>query len=105
MQNMSDLYVRFIKENENKPFTEIEPKDIREKIIKAFATINSNVRKGNREYNEMYVSNPNVMSVFAYSTSDHVGNVMDFVQNSSSRLDFLKKYALERDIPMIVFGD
>ena len=98
-------YVKFIKENENKPFTEIDPKDIRNKIIKAFATINSNVRKGDREYNEMYASNPNVMGVFAYSENDNVGNVIDFVQNQSSRLDFLKKFALERNIPMIVFGD
>ena len=98
-------YVRFIKENENKPFTEIDPKDFREKIIKTFATINSNVRNGNREYNEMYASNPNVMGVFAYSQSNHVENVIDFMQNESSRLDFLKKFALEREIPMIVFGD
>ncbi len=103
---MSDSeYVKFVKENENKPFTEIEPKDVREKIIKAFATINSNVRKGNREYNEMYVSNPNVMGVFAYSPIDKVGNVINFVKNNSLNLDFLKKFALERDIPMIVFGD
>ena len=103
---MSDSeYVRFVKENENKPFTEIEPEEVREKIIKAFATINSNVRKGNREYNEMYASNPNVMGVFAYSPSNHVGDVMDFVQNNSTHLDFLKKFAIERDIPMIVFGD
>ncbi len=98
-------YVRFIKENENKPFTEIDPKDFREKIIKTFATINSNVRNGNREYNEMYASNPNVMGVFAYSQSNHVENVINFMQNESSRLDFLKKFALEREIPMIVFGD
>ena len=103
---MSDSeYVKFVKENENKPFTEIEPEKVREKIIKAFATINSNVRKGNREYNEMYASNPNVMGVFAYSPSNHVGDVMDFVQNNSTHLDFLKKFAIERDIPMIVFGD
>lgn len=100
-----DEYVRFVKENENKPFTEIEPADLREKIIKAFATINSNVRKGNREYNEMYASNPNVMGVFVYSPDDNVGNVLEFVENNLSRLDFLKKFALERDIPMIVFGD
>lgn len=100
-----DEYVRFVKENENKPFTEIEPADVREKIIKAFATINSNVRKGNREYNEMYASNPNVMGVFAYSSSDNVGNVLEFVENNLSRLDFLKQFAIERDIPMIVFGD
>ena len=53
----------------------------------------------------MYASNPKVMGVFAYSTSNYVGNTMNFIQNNSYRLDFLKKFALERDIPMIVFGD
>ena len=98
-------YVEFIKENKNKPFTEIEPKDIKDKIIKALATINSNVRTGNREYNEMFISNPKVMGVFAYSASNYVGDTMKFVQRHSYSLDFLKKFALEHDIPMIIFGD
>ena len=103
---MSDAeYVEFVRRNENKSFTEIEPVEYREKIIKAFATINSNTRKGDRAYNEMYASNPQVMAVFAYSPSDKVGNVMDFYSSSADRLDFLKDFALKKDIPMIVFGD
>lgn len=100
-------YVDFVKANENRSFTEIEPVEYREKIIKAFATINSNVRKGNREYNEMYASNPEVMAVFAYSkdNKNSVGQPVSFVDSNAYRLDFLRKFALESDIPMIVFGD
>lgn len=103
---MSDAeYVQFVKDNENKSMLEIEPADIREKIIQKFATINSNTRKGNREYNEMYGSNPQVMGVFAYSESDKVGQPIDFLNNVDNRTHFLKEYAKERDLPFIVFGD
>lgn len=104
---MSDAeYVQFVKENENKSMLEIEPANIREKIIQKFATINSNVRKGNREYNEMYGSNPQVMGVFAYSWKrEVVGQPIDFLNNVDNRTHFLKEYAKERDLPFIVFGD
>lgn len=104
---MSDAeYVQFVKENENKSMLEIEPANIREKIIQKFATINSNVRKGNREYNEMYGSNPQVMGVFAYSWErEVVGQPIDFLNNVDNRTHFLKEYAKERDLPFIVFGD
>lgn len=103
---MSDAeYVQFVKDNENKSMLEIEPANIREKIIQKFATINSNVRKGNREYNEMYGSNPQVMGVFAYSESNKVGQPIDFLNNVDNRTHFLKEYAKERDFSFIVFGD
>lgn len=97
-------YLEFLQENKNKAFDEIEPIEVRNKLIKAFAGINSNVRNGNRSYNEMYLSNPEVVGVFAYpeNTNSIIGNTMDFVNNQE---DFLKKYAIERDIPMFVFGN
>ena len=118
-------YVQFVKENANKPFTEIEPIETREKIIKALATINSNERKGNREYNEMYGSNPNgVMGVFAYNIdyNETIGNPVDFLNRKVlgehekgyngaeekpvyERTEFLRRYALEHNVPFIVFGD
>lgn len=119
-------YIEFVKANENKPLTEIEPKEIRETIIRAFASINSNTRKGARQYNEMYGSNPKkVMAVFAYSLDDaeNIGNPVDFLQRTnitpnerhsfgkaaaksvSERTEFLKRYALEHDVSFIVFGD
>lgn len=53
----------------------------------------------------MFISNPKVMGVFAYSASNYIGDTMQFVQRHSYSLDFLKKFALEHDIPMIIFGD
>lgn len=106
---MSDSeYIKFIEKYENKPFTDIEPESLRNKIIKIFAQINSNVRKGNREYNEMYGSNPSdVMGVFGYP-EDSDGKIGDdifkFVKHNDKLDGFLRQYALERDIPMYIFG-
>ena len=129
IKNATDMndaeYVKFVKENENKAFTEIEPVETREKIIKALAGINSNTRKGNRAYNEMYGSNPNrVMGVFAYDMNDKeaFGNPIDFLARKEfvedelklgdtsarpvyERTEFLRRYALEHNVPFIVFGD
>ncbi len=95
-------YIEFVRKNANKSFGEIEPKETEKALIKAFATINSNVRKGEREYNEMYISNPEVMAVFAYDENDNVGNISKFI---SKQENFLKQYALDNDMPFIVFGD
>ena len=95
-------YIQFVKENADKPFTSIEPEEVRNKIIQAFSAINSNTRKGNRAYNEMYITNPEVMGVFAYSPDDIVGDVIEFVDKQEG---FLKEYAIKKDMPFIVFGD
>ena len=120
-----EQYVEFVEINKDKPIQEIEPAEIRDKIIKAFATINSNTRKGKREYNEMYISNPNeVMGVFAYSIdyTEKIGNPVEFLNRNTvgeheegyggegnisvkERTEFLRQYALERDLPFILFGD
>ena len=96
-------YLDFVQKNKNKSFGEIKPAEVREKLIKAFAGINSNTRRGNRAYNEMYISNPNVMGVFAYPTNSNneIGDTMEFVKVQDG---FLRKYAIEHDVPMIVFG-
>ena len=119
-------YIEFIKANENKPLSEIEPVELREKLIRAFASINSNTRKGKRSYNEMYGSNPKeVMAVFAYSVDyeEQFGNPIEFLNRTtinpnerhsfgsapaksvSERTEFLRRYALEHDVPFVVFGD
>ena len=126
---MSDeQYLNFFEKNQNKSLSEIEPVKIRNKIIQAFATINSNTRTGNREYNEMYISNPNeVMGVFAYSLDykENIDNPINFLNRTTigenekvfgafnsnegvsvkERTEFLRKYALERNLPFIIFGD
>ena len=102
-------YVKFVEANKNKPITEIEPPEYIETLIKAYASINSNTRRGSRAYNEMYGSNPKeVMAVFAYdkNKASAVGNPIDFLAGSANqRTEFLQRYALEHNIPFIVFGD
>ena len=95
-------YVNFIQKNQNKSMLEIEPIEAREKLIKQFALINSNTRRGNREYNEMYVSNPKVQGCFAYSTKDYIGDTIQFID---AQQEFLKDYAKENDLPFFIFGD
>lgn len=95
-------YVQFIEKNANKSILEIEPQETREILIKSFALINSDIRLGDREYNEMYVSNPVIQGVFAYSAEDNIGNISQFIDNQEA---FLKDYAKEHNIPFIVFGD
>ena len=102
--NLNDEeYIKFLKENENKSFSEIEPKETREKLVKGFAKINSAIRRGERSYNEMYVSNPKVQGVFAYSEIDALGETKEFL--AKERINFLKKYALENDVPFVLFGN
>ena len=94
-------YQELVQKNTNKPITEIEPKEYQEAIVKSLATINSHTRYGNRSYNEMYVSNPKVMGVFAYDRDDIPQKIRFFM---SQQENFLKEYALEKDIPFIIFG-
>ncbi|MBQ9246205.1 HD domain-containing protein [bacterium] len=117
-------YINFVKENENKPLSAIQPEEQRNKIINAFATINSNTRKGERNYNEMYISNSKPpMAVFAYNmnTDEDIKNPITFLNRTtitkseetyrgngtsvSERTKFLREYALNNNLPFIVFGD
>lgn len=116
---MSDAeYVQFVKANANRSMNEIEPLEIRNKIIKALGTINSSKRHGNREYNEMYISNPDEpMGTFAYNENydEQIGNPVAWLRRTTvekhetispyERTLFLKKYSVEHDIPMFVFGN
>lgn len=121
-------YIEFVNENKNKSLSEIQPKETRQILIEAFASINSNKRNGDREYNEMYVTNPKPpMAVFAYALDERekINNPVEFLNRTtlsdfeqkiqtnwgakpksiSERTEFLKKYALEHNIPFVVFGD
>ena len=95
-------YRKLVEENANKPLCEIEPKKYQEKIVKALATINSHTRYGERSYNEMYISNPKVMAVYTYPSGKGIGDTMRFVEKQK---DFIKDYAVEKDIPLFVFGN
>ncbi len=102
--NMTDSeYTIFVKKNKNKSMLEIEPKEIQEKLIKAFSEMNSRIRLFDRQYNEMFVSNPRVMGVFVYDYEDNtIGNPIHYTNN---KFTFLKQYALEKNIPLVVFGN
>ncbi len=100
-----DAYQDFVQQNSNKSMLEITPVSTREKIIRALATINSNTRKGNREYNEMYVSNPNIMGVFAYKSDGNINQVLNFLEDTYDKNGFLQQYAVEHDMPFVIFGD
>ena len=102
LQLTDEEYVEFVKVNQNKSMLEIEPVEAREALIKKFALINSNKRRGDRAYNEMYVSNPKVQGCFAYSEKDDVGEISDFID---SQPEFLKAYAKENNLPFFVFGN
>ncbi len=96
-------YVDFIKENSNKSMAEIEPKDVREALIKNFALIRSTRREHNREYNEMYVSNPKVQGVYSYDIkNDNIGEINSFMDHQPA---FLKEYAKQNDLLYFVFGN
>ena len=117
--NMDDeKYKEFVEKYKNVPLSEIEPEETRAKLIKAFSEINSNIRKGKREYNEMYISNPKPpMAVFAYAENYHekINNPLDFLNRTqkqkyesksvNERTEFLREYALEHHVPFIVFGN
>lgn len=106
-------YIEFANTNKNKSIIEIEPKEYRQKLIEAFANINSHCRLGMREYNEMFVSNPRVMGLFAYDNlreydffprnkDDGTLIVNSFVENQQS---YLKEYAKKNDLILFIFGD
>ena len=100
-------YKNFVKINKDKSMVELEPKEIQEKIIKKLGTINSRHRYGDRAYNEMYISNPrSIMGVFAYNMEkDNIEEPLKFLEENNGRTEFLKKYALENDVPFYLFGD
>ena len=106
---MSDKeYIEFVEKNANKSMYEIEPAKIRDKIIKAYASINSNVRRGDRSYNECYVSNAEASAPFVYPEKGSVvGNPVEFLNSDkvASKIEFLRKYAHDNDEVFIVFGD
>ena len=106
---MSDSeYIKFVKENADKPMSEIKPAKYRDKIIAIYAEINSRMRKnGNRSYNECYASNVEAAAPFVYPEKGSVGNPVIFLNSDevSERTDFLRKYAHKNDEVFIVFGD
>ena len=110
LKNNLDLtdeeYIEFIEKNRNKNFAEIEPKEYATKMNKAFATLNSNIRIGDRAYNEFLASNPkDIMGVYAFPEQHWWWSDNPIEILSAEKYDDFKEYALERDIPFVMFGD
>lgn len=98
-------YQKFVLENQNKPYTEIYPENIREKMIKTLGAMKSNKRRAGREYNEFYASEFTPMSPYAYSLADKkINNPIEFLNTEAlDRTAFLRKYALKHDLPFTTF--
>ncbi len=114
----NEEYLQFVKENKNKPLQEIEPKEYREQLIKAFCEIKSNDLEDTKDYNEVYISNPKPpMAVFAYAQDweEKISNPIEFLNRNelkdgekksvNQRTEFLRQYALEQNIPFVIFGN
>ena len=101
-----DQYIQFVERNKDKSMVEILPDDYRTALIQKFGTINSNTRRGGREYNEIYASNVQAQAPFAYNTENsQIGDPIEFLKNADERTAFLRKYALSHDFQFFLFGD
>ena len=127
---MSDEeYIKFYDENKNKSWQEIEPPELAEKLIKAYAEeIKSTVRGARRAYTEYYGSKvKRVNSTWVYSVdyNEKINNPLEFLNRTeltdgeqharkigyedvkpvSERTSFLREFSHEHDIPMLIFGE
>lgn len=127
---MSDEeYIKFYDKNKNKSWSEIEPPELAEKLIKAYAEgIKSSVRGANRAYTEYYGDKvKRVNSTFAYSVdyNEKIDNPLEFLNRTeltegeknasrigyedvkpvSERTGFLREFSIEHDVPMLIYGD
>ncbi len=77
-----------------KSLTDIEKVDKKfaEKLKQVFEEMESRKRSGGRQYNEMLVSRPKIQGVFAYD------------KPYEKIPKFLREYAQNNDIPIIIFG-
>ena len=103
-------YKELVEQYVDKPLSEIEPKELRDEITLALASMNSKTRFGGRNYNEMYITNPKPpMAVYAYPREDDEikRNPIDFLHEKKirERTKYVYEYAKENDIPFIIFGD
>lgn len=93
---MSDeAYVELLEKIKDcKSITDIEKidKEFAKKLLKIFDSMESGKRYGGRQYNEILVTRPKIQGVYAYG------------QSYESVPLFLRKYAEEHNLPVIIFG-
>lgn len=89
-------YVEIIKKLEGcRSITDIEKsnKKFADVMLEIFKTIHFGERKYNRQYNEILISRPKIQGVFSYG------------QSYENIPIFLRKYAQDNDLPIIMFGN
>lgn len=90
-----DEYSKLIEKIQGcKSLTDIEKvdSDFAKALKETFSEMESKERRGGRQYNEMLISRPKIQGVFAYDKPYH------------KIPEFLRKYAQENDLPIIIFG-
>ena len=89
-------YLRTIREIQDcKSITDVEEKNKKfaKTILEIFDNIHFGERKYNRQYNEILISRPKIQGVFSYG------------QKYEDIPLFLRKFAQDNDLPIIMFGD
>ena len=94
--NINDAeYIKLMEKIQScKSITDIEKvdKNFADNLQQIFGEMDAGKRRGGRQYNEMLVTRPKIQAVFAYD-SDY---------NKIPK--FLRKYAQDNDLPIIIFG-
>ena len=122
--NLNDAgYIKLLNENKNKPYSSIYPLETRNKIISELGMMKSETRRFAREYNEFFATNVLPMGVFAYNTDVNlkIDNPLDFLHKKdvssseknkygknlsvSDRTSYLRKFALNHDLPFVILGE
>ncbi|MBQ4645800.1 MAG: hypothetical protein IJB79_00470 [Candidatus Gastranaerophilales bacterium] len=87
-------YQKLIEIQDCKSLTDVEKidKDFADKLLGVFNDMHNGKRGFGRNYNEILVSRPKVQGVFAYDKS------------YADIPEFLRKYAQDNDMPIIIFG-
>jgi len=89
-----EYYKRVEKIQDCKSITDIEKvdKDFADTLLNVFRNMHAGKRKYGRQYNEMLISRPKIQGVFAYD------------KEYEKIPEFLRKYAQENNLPIIIFG-
>ena len=97
---MSDReYISFVEQFSDRPISDIQPKELQDKIVYALSTMGGY----STTYNEILCSNPTAITGAFMTIVDKYDNLVDCV-DSKTRSEYLKKYALENDLPLFIFG-
>lgn len=92
----NEQYIKLMEKIQScKSITDIKKVDenFADKLQKIFSEMDAGKRRGGRQYNEMLVTRPKIQAVFAYD------------EPYEKIPEFLRKYAADNDLPIIIFGN